>query len=348
MNIRQATDADKDRWDNFVNNHPDATPYHLSAWTTAVQNAYAFESFNLIAEENNQILGIFPISLLKIPFKNAELVALPYCDVGAPLATDSGVKKKLIDGALVVGKSNNVSFVDIRGEIATNILQSYGDTSQTNNNKVRMLLDLPGSAEELWTGFKSKLRSQVRKSEKNGLTFQFSNDKIDDFYSVFSLNMRDLGSPVHSKNWFKEIIKQFADNAKLGLVYHKDKAIGAGIILQAGNKISIPWASTLREYNRLGPNMLLYWKFLEYAADNNCNTFDFGSSTPNEGTYRFKSQWGAKPSPLPWRKIFLKGTPANVTTKPSKKREQLAAIWQKLPLPIANVTGPYLRKYISL
>ena len=91
-----------------------------------------------------------------------------------------------------------------------------------------MLLDLPSSAEELWDGFKSKLRSQIRKAEKNGLTFEFANEKIDDYYSVFSLNMRDLGSPVHSKKWFEEITKQFKDNAKLGLVYYRGKSIGAG------------------------------------------------------------------------------------------------------------------------
>ena len=209
-----------------------------------------------------------------------------------------------------------------------------------------MLLNLPDSSEELWTGFKSKLRSQVRKAEKNGLTFS-STANLDDFYAVFGENMRDLGSPVHSRKWIDAVLHYYGEKARLGLVYLNDKAVGAGIILTAGQKVSIPWASTLRQYNRLGPNMLLYWNFLKFAADNGFSSFDFGRSTPDEGTYRFKSQWGAKPVALERHIIYLDGTlPAQKET--SKNRERIEHIWQKLPLGLANFTGPILRKYISL
>jgi FemAB-related protein (PEP-CTERM system-associated) len=318
------------------------------AWTLAVQNAYGFKSVNLLAEENNRVSGVFPLTLLKPPFKKPELVALPYCDIGTILSTDHQSRTELFKAAISTAKNNMASMINIRGGIDNELLQNCDYPLQSTNAKVRMLLDLPGSAGELWDGFKSKLRSQVRKVEKNGLTFQFANERIDDFYTVFSQNMRDLGSPVHSKKWFEEIIKQFADNAKLGLVYHEGQAIGTGIILRAGNKISIPWASTLREFNRLAPNMLLYWKFLEYAADNKCTTFDFGRSTPDEGTYKFKAQWGAEPTALPWHKIFLKGTPGPDASEPSKSRELIASIWQKLPKNLANYLGPKIRKYISL
>jgi FemAB-related protein (PEP-CTERM system-associated) len=347
MNIRQASNSDREQWDNYVNNNPDSTPYHLSAWTMAIQRAYGFKCINLIAEENNRILGICPITILKIPFKQPEMVALPYCDVGTILSTDKESQAELINELFSQAKSTDSSIIDIRGGIDRDLLESHGYPVRSGSNKVRMLMDLPGSSDELWQGFKSKLRSQVRKAEKNGLTFLFTNEKTDQFYSVFSRNMRDLGSPVHSTKWFEEIIKNYGDDAKMGLVYHEKKAIGAGIILRAGNTISIPWASTLRQYNRLGPNMLLYWNFLRFAADNGCSSFDFGRSTPNQGTYRFKTQWGAKPVALQWHTIYLDGVlPAQKET--SKNRERIADIWQKLPLVLANSIGPILRKYISL
>lgn len=352
MNIRQATDADNERWDHFVCSRQDAAPYQLSAWTRAIKNAYGFKSCNLIAEENGHIVGILPMSKLKTPCRRPQLVALPYCDVGNILATNQEVKKKLLTAALDLGQEFRISALDLRGALEENILTGYRFPVQTTSNKVRMLLSLPASSQELWDGFKSKLRSQVRKAKKNGLSFQFNNHKIDDFYTVFSRNMRDLGSPVHAKKWFEEIIRQFDENAKLGLVYSKeDMPIGAGLILRAGHTISIPWASTLRTYNRLNPNMLLYWNFLKYAADSNAATFDFGRSTPNEGTYRFKAQWGAEPTPLKWHRFFLYQPPssgAEERRQPPRARQQAAVLWKKLPLGIANLLGSRLRKYISL
>jgi len=348
MNIRQANESDIAQWDNFTNSHSKSTPYHLFAWSMAIQNAYGFKNFNLIAEENNRVSGIFPMTMFKIPFQRPELVALPYCDIGAPLGTSPETHAELLRTALSIAKDNNASMVHIRGEIGTDFLEDHRYQVQASSKKVRMLLELPESAEKLREGFKSKLRSQIRKAEKNGLTFQFANEKIDDFYSVFRINMRDLGSPVHSKKWFEEIIRQFADNAKVGLVYHDDKAIGAGIILKVGNKISIPWASTLARFNHLSPNMMLYWKFLEFAADNGAQIFDFGRSTPDEGTYRFKAQWGAKPEPLTWYDVFLKDKIQSSKSGTNSSREISKKIWQQLPLGLANFLGPVVRKYIKL
>ena len=348
MNIRQATYSDQANWDNFVCLHPESVPYHLFGWLLAIENTYKFKSVSLLAEESGQIVGVFPITLFKIPFSRPSLVALPFCDVGALLTTNKRVEMDLFAAALDIANKHNASIVDIRGDVGSEILESCAHPIQTTHNKVRMVLELPGSSEELWNGFKSKLRSQIRKAEKNGLRFELANHKINEFYSIFSENMRDLGSPVHAKKWLEQVVKQFGENVNLGLVYSNNKAVGAGIILRVGNKNSIPWASTLREYNHLNPNMLLYWGFLQHSADNACAVFDFGRSTPDEGTYRFKAQWGATPKDLPWHRIYSRAHPPNESAGASKNRRRVEALWQKLPLSIANFVGPQVRKYISL
>ncbi len=348
MNIRQAVESDREKWDNFVSSQPDSTPYHLFAWTRAVQNAYGFKSFNLIAEKASGVLGIFPMVMLKIPLMRPEMVALPYCDVGSVLSTSREVQAALLEEAITIARTNNAKTLSIRGQINCDLAEINEISLQEVGNKVRMVLHLPGSSAELWQGFKAKLRSQVRKAEKYDLIFQFANEKIDDFYTVFSTNMRDLGSPVHSKKWFEEIVRQFAANAKVGLVYCQGKVIGAGIILRVDDSVSIPWASTLRAYNNLCPNMLLYWKFLEYATDNGCTKFDFGRSTPGEGTYNFKRQWGAEPEPLNWYNIIFEASEIEGRSKSINYRLMVEKIWQRFPLGLANFIGPVIRRYISL
>jgi len=212
-----------------------------------------------------------------------------------------------------------------------------------------MLLELPSSSEELFSSFRSKLRSQVRKAEKNGIFFRWSGlEDINTIYSIFSRNMHELGSPVHAKRWLQSVLKHYAQRARVGLAEFEGKAVGMGIILLAGQNVSIPWASTLREYNRLGPNMLLYWNFLKFSADNGYTVFDFGRSTEEEGTYRFKKQWEAHPVPLIWYNDVEEMKDNDQVKQQTDKRCMAVEIWQKIPLPVANIIGPHLRKYISL
>ena len=222
--------------------------------------------------------------------------------------------------------------------------------SDEKGKKYRMMMPLPNSSDELWNNFKSKLRSQVRKSEKNGLTYIIgqSDEYLDGFYNVFSLNMRNLGSPVHPRRLFESIRKHYAQGMAISLVKMEDKVVGAGLILLMKKVATIPWASTMSEYNKYAPNMLLYWSILKYVTDNGCSCFDFGRSTYNEGTYKFKQQWGAQPIPLEWSSYTPSGAIVNIQSKSSSLRPIVEKIWQKLPLIIANSLGPLVRKHISL
>lgn len=250
--------------------------------------------------------------------------------------------------ALTLVQRQKVDTLEVRSSqenLINNIPPEWNTELKTG--KVRMLLNLPESSDALWSGFKSKLRSQVRKAEKNGLNFRWGDkERLDDFYQVFSRNMHNLGSPVHSRKWIRKIVERYEENARMGLVFYEDQPVGCGIILFTGYMVSIPWASTLREFNRFSPNMLLYWSFLQFAADNGKKIFDFGRSTFNEGTYRFKKQWGAKPEQIFWYQITQLQTREGSGS--DKMRERLELVWQKMPLSIVNLIGPRLRNFISL
>ena len=348
--IRLATNNDKSVWDDYVISKPDASPYHLFAWKNAVEEALGHKGYYLIAEDKNTIQGVLPFFHIKFPLFINELVALPYCDVGHILFNNEGAFKALINEASLLQQKLHTTKTQIRGELKIPE-REIGKVFREPYNKVRMFLKLPESSELLFKSFKSKLRSQIRKAEKNGLTFQWNEQEdITEWYSVFSENMRDLGSPVHSKLFFEKIMKFYGGNAKQGLVIYNKIPVGCCIILKISNKVSIPWASTLRKYNKLAPNMLLYWNALKYSADSGCNTFDFGRSTEGEGSYKFKKQWGAKPTPLYWYS-FAENNERGSSVENfsySRKREFFTDIWRKFPLPLANAFGPKVRKYISL
>lgn len=349
--VRQVEKKDQPEWDNYVLSHSGASPYHLWAWKESVEKAYNHTSFYFIAEDSGKVVGVFPLFNLRLPLLVNELTALPFCDVGNCLADSIHIQHELISKAKEIVEMAGCVKTSFRGKIECSDLSEYNLNVDTSE-KVRMLFSLPDTSEALLASFKSKLRSQIHKAEKNGVQFIWQDtDGVDDFYLVYSRNMRDLGSPPHSKKWFHAIVRNYGGRVKIGLTNYNGTCIGAGLILSTDTTTAIPWASTLREYNKLSPNMLLYWNFLKYSADKGCRTFDFGRSTEGEGTYRFKKQWGAEAQPLLWYS-FNKNISIQEENKLQKpgisSRDIVESIWKKLPVSVSNYIGPWLRKNISL
>ena len=147
-----------------------------------------------------------------------------------------------------------------------------------------MLLDLPDSSEEMMKSFKSKLRSQIKRPLKDGLVAKIGKSElIDDFYSVFCANMRDLGSPVHGKKMITTVMALFGEAANIVMVYKDKIPVACSLVIGFRDVLENPWASSLRQFSRFSPNMLLYWTMLAFACDNGYRKFDFGRSTPRRG-----------------------------------------------------------------
>ncbi len=380
LQIVTASEKTHDDWTRYVEGHADATPYHSIAWVNSVEKGYGHENASYLAYENGVVVGVLPLINMPVPFGKSRFVSLPFCDMGYPLGDSREVVDQLLLHASQLAEQSHASVCEVRdylrassahstdtsnsAEAVNSTIVTTGTTGTTDisasasqtahHQKVSMLLSLPDDKETLFSSFKSKLRSQVRKAEKNGLTSELGNTAslIDEFYEVFAQNMHKLGSPVHSKGWFQALAEEYGDNLTVGVVRSEGQCIGAGIVLSLGHKIAIPWASTLSDFNRLSPNMMLYWNFLAMACDTGKTQFDFGRSTFGEGTYKFKQQWGAEPRPLAWYDLLSESVSAShdkeENSEPSKLRSIVESVWTRLPLSLTKTLGPMVRKHISL
>jgi serine/alanine adding enzyme len=375
MKIRLYNQSDKEAWDSYALNHPDSMHCHLSGWKSVIENTYGHKSYYLMAIRSpnpsnpinsiNQIIGILPLFHIKSLFFGNHLISMPFLNYGGILADNEETEIALLSETIKLGQKLKVSSTELRHLKPLLCLNKFNSSNTSNSinpsnpmnpinyvtktHKVRMLLELPHSKEELLKSFKAKLRSQISRPQKEGMTTIIGGmELLDSFYKVFSINMRDLGSPVHSKGIFKQIRNEFPQNVKIGIVNYQKVPVAAGIIFCFRDTVEIPWASSLKKFNKLSPNMLLYWSFMEYACDSGFKCFDFGRSTPDEGTYKFKEQWGAKPSPLYWQNIVFNGHPVSQNDLEKSKFERAIHYWKKLPVPISNKIGPLIRKHISL
>lgn len=329
-------------WDHFVSEHPDASVYHLSSWRQIVDRAFGKPWYVVGVHHRGKVLGGIPLVHMKSPLFGNFLVSMPYANYGGLLIENESLAHPIMKAAIKLGQALNVKHIEMRH------LRNYFPELPVRMEKVSMWLSLPRTSEDLFNSFKPKLRSQVRKGEKNGLTVQDGGGELlDDFYSVFAHNMRALGTPVYGKDIFGLILEAFPKAARIILVRDPHaKPIAGGFLLGFRDRLEIPWASSLREYNHLQSNMFLYWNCLRYACDQGYRVFDFGRSTIGASTFKFKEQWGSKPIPHYWH-YYLNGHNELPQLNPDNPKFRLAiSMWQRLPLALTRWVGPAIAKHL--
>lgn len=327
-----------DAWDAYVAAHSKGSLYHLSEWSRLIQDLYGHQEYHWRAYQGEKLVGILPLTRLRSRLFGDYLVSLPYVNYGGALADSPAIEAQLMRAAAEAAVELGCSHIEFR-----DVAKREGEWP-ARVDKVAMELELPEDAEQLWKALRSKLRSQVRRplKEKGVEVTTGGVELLQPFYAVFSRNMRDLGTPVYPQAMFRRILEALPQHARIVLVTHQQQPAAAGFLLQYRNRMEIPWASSLQEFNRLGVNMLMYWHALQAAIAAGCRIFDFGRSSIDSGTYRFKRQWGAQPRQLHWHYWLSAGQELPNLTPDNPKYQLAIRTWQRLPLPVANWLGPRL------
>jgi FemAB-related protein (PEP-CTERM system-associated) len=332
-------EGEEARWDAFVAAQPDGTFCHLSGWRRVMKDVLGHDSFYCIATgAEGAWEGVLPLVRVRGGVFGDYLLSMPFLNYGGALGTPSA-REVLGKHAAELAARMGVGLLELRTRTPS------VDTLTENTRKVTVLLPLPSTPEALWGGFSSKLRSQIRRPQKAGMQVRFGADQLDAFYRVYARNMRDLGTPVLTRRFFDALPAHFADELIVCAVYAGDEPVAAGAGFLWQGEFEITWASSVREFNRDAPNMLLYWSLMEHMIARGATVFNFGRCTPDGGTHRFKLQWGGETVPLPWRQW----SPSGVSSTPNSERglfNTATRVWSRLPLPLANWIGPLVARHL--
>jgi hypothetical protein len=157
--------------------------------------------------------------------------------------------------------------------------------------------------------------------------------------------MRDLGTPTQPLALFRGIAEQFPNDCWFACAYLAGNPVAGACGFRFADEFEMTWASSLRDYSRQAPNMLLYWACMERAMAEGVKRFNFGRCTPGAGTHRFKMQWGGHEEPLWW--YGLGATAGATTPSPHEGAFRFGPlIWRRLPTSIATAVGPAIVRYI--
>lgn len=327
-------------WDAFVRGSAAWTPFHLYGWRSVTERVFGHECIYLAARDGDgRLAGALPLVRVKSVVFGHYLVSMPFVNYGGPLGSEAAVQR-LTTHAAEQARGDGAALLELRCRSALPV------DLAVSHRKITVLLDLPpGEPDRLWRTLPSKVRSQVRRPQKEGVTVRFGPDQVAPFFEVFSRHMRDLGTPTLPRSFFERVVETFSDDVWVGCAYLGRTPVACGCGFRWEGEFEMTWASALVEYNRLAPNMLLYWTFMERAAQEGVNLFNFGRCTPGSGTHRFKQQWGSRDAALWWYQL-VRGSRA-ATPSPDDGAFALGPrVWKRLPLAVTRALGPRVVRYI--
>jgi FemAB-related protein (PEP-CTERM system-associated) len=324
------------RLEPYLLRHRQASLTRHPGWLTVLQRGLGHVPYLLEASEAGQTCGVLPLAFVRGPLFGRFLVGLPYVDSGGVTADTDRAAWALIDRAAQLADDLRARFLELRHESPI----EHPRLSERMASKVHMRLPLPATADVLWRGLDCRARNQVRKARKGGVTVGWGGlELLDDFYAVFTRNMRDLGTPVYGRGLFRAALEQFPARAELCVARFGQRPVAGALLLHGWGVSNVPSASSLRPYNYTCANTLMYWHLLERAVERGQAVFDFGRCTRDGSHYAFKGSWGARPEPAVWQYYVRSGTIGDV--RPDNPRyRRWVRLWQLLPVGLTRWVGP--------
>lgn len=329
--------SDPEEWNDFLRPWGYAG-FHLEpAVCRAIADGLKHRMYYLEARQSGRLVGVLPVAFVRSTIFGRFLVSLPYLNTGGLLALSRSASSALLDAVVELADELNVKHAELRLESAL----EHPRFRRGCVEKVHMRLTLPMTEEELWDGLKSKVRNQVRKGlNYDGLeVFWGREELLDEFYAVFCRNMRDLGTPPFSSQLFRALLEQLPDESEICAVRLDQRCVAAALLLHGPEATQVPSASSLREFNSTNANMLMYWELLKRAVERGQTTFDFGRSSEDGSTYRFKKQWGASPHPTNWM-FYQRHGEVNQLRPENASLQRLIQAWKQLPVWVTRIIGP--------
>ena len=329
--------------DYFVRAHPHGTPFHLPAWLRAVEQGTGNRALVLVAECGEAVTGLLPLNEIHSPIFGRLLASTGFAVDGGLLLAEGEDGADLLAAAERLAVSHSCPTIELRGGPVSDTREGWALRTQSHCGFVA---PLAADDDAQLTAVPRKQRAEVRKSLANDLTVEVGNGPQlrAEHYAVYAESVRNLGTPVFPRPLFKAVLDAFGDEADILTVRDEGRAVASVLSLYWRGAVMPYWGGGTLDARRLRANDRMYYELMLHARRRGCDRFDFGRSKTNSGAYHFKRNWGFTPEPLSYAVWTAPGADKRDADPTSAKHKAQIALWQKLPLPIANRLGPWIAR----
>ncbi len=341
--IRKLTQNEHSVWDKYVDGHPEGSFFHLSGWLEVIHSVFGHKHHYLLAEENQQVVGVLPLFEQKSLLFGHALISTPFCVYGGAVANNDSVREKLESAAYELGCDLNVDYVELRDKQP---IESKGPWL-SNSHHTSFQCQLPDNADDILTSIKRKQRAVIRHSQKNDLTWDNASDPAT-CYDIYAESVRNLGTPVFSKKLFTQLKATFGDRCETLVINDKNnQAVSSVLSFYYKDQVLPYYGGGKFEARDLKSNDFMYFQLMQIAHQKGMSHFDFGRSKNDSGSYKYKKHWGMDEHPLHYRVALVKSKALPNLSPNNPKYKYFIKVWQKLPLSLSQKVGPLLSKYLG-
>lgn len=340
--VRPCEPSDLERWEGFISQLPEANFFHRSGWKTVIEKAFRQKTRYMVAERDGDIVGVLPLVEIRSRLFGHALISTAFSIGGGVAALDDKAAEALDEFAVSHLKESGADYLEYRRPVRPH--EGWVQKNDLYANFSRAML--PDADEDLLQ-IPRKQRAVVRKALKNEALEVRLDDTVDDFYALYSLNVRNLGTPVFSKRFFAELKNEFGADCEILTITVDGRPVSSVMSFYHRDAVMPYFTGSHVDARRLGANDFMYWHVMRRAVDKGYSVFDFGRSKEGTGPYSFKKNWGFAPEPIVHEFCLKEGTQMPDLNPLNPKYAAMVAVWKKLPLPVANFIGPLVVRNIG-
>ncbi len=329
--------AERARIDVFLAAQPEAQPFHRPAWSLGVERGCGQRTHYLVAEHGNSVRGVLPLTEIRSRLFGSGLVSAGF-GVGGGILGDA--PDILADAALELARRIGVPSLELRGGP---VPLGWRLREGTYCGFER---DLPVGDEAILKSIPRKQRAEVRRAQTLGLEVRIGRSEwdLEEHYRVYSESVRNLGTPVFPRALFQAMLDAWGEQADILTVSKDGRPVASVFSLYFKNTVYPYWGGGTADARTLRANEHMYHELMRHAAARGCTRFDFGRSKVGTGPFAYKKNWGFEAKPLRYAAHSLDGSEAREINPLSPRYRLQVQAWQKLPLPIANLVGPWIAR----
>ena len=334
-------------WDAFVEGQPAGTFFHRAAWADVFARAFGHTPHYVMAEQDGAITGVLPLVHVKTRLFGNSLQSSPFCVYGGPLAADreSAAALDAYAAALMQRVGAKVTEFRFLHPLPDGWL-SDEDWPTRSDLYVTFRKAITGDDEANMKAIPRKQRAMVRKGLDRGLTSAVTDD-VDGLHAIYAESVRNLGTPVFSRRYFRILAEVFRDRMDVVTILDQGRPISAVLNFYDRGEVLPYYGGGTAAAREAAANDFMYWEVMRRATARGCRLFDFGRSKAGTGAFSFKKNWGFTPEPLRYRYRLAPGASIPDHNPLNPKYRLFIAAWKRLPVPVANVIGPHIVRGIG-
>lgn len=335
--IKRLGSGEEKRWDAFVDDAPRATFFHRAAWRGIIEQELGHRCHYLYAERDGVITGVLPLGEIRSRLFGHALISTPFCVYGGVVASDPESEAQLTQAATLLAEDLCVDYLELRDR------EPRHPTWPVKDLYVTFSKALHPDHDENWKAISGKRRNKIRKGMAAGLQVRHDGS-IAEFYPVYAESVRNLGTPVLSRNYYARLKQAFGDSWEITMVTHAGQAVATVMSFYFRDHVHSYYAGSVMGGRDFAVNDFMYWALMQRAAERGARVFDFGRSKHGTGSYDFKEQWGFEAKPLPYAYHLVRATGVPNISPTNRKYSLFIKAWKRLPLPVSQMVGPWLAR----